>query len=121
MQPHFVNFYEKKGIYANSKLEYSQYDFGLSGYYDFINEAKFRPFVGLGIWGIGTKIHAKSNNGYYSTAAQNSRTQFAVSGALGAAYYFTDAFALEAMGRARYIFDEDIYNLEGLIGTRFSF
>ena len=114
--------YEEKGLYADGKLEYDQYDFGLNGYYDFWAGSKLRPFVGVGIWGSSARVHAKAVNTYRDTYDdRNTEIQFAVSGAVGAAYHFTDTFALEVMGRARYIFDEDIYNLEGLLGTRFSF
>ena len=117
------DLYRGNDIYIEGKGEYSQMDFGLNAYYDFNRGSSFRPFIGIGIWGIQSKIHSNIVITQYGDTRDTSKNEmnFALSGALGAAYHVTDTFALELMGRARYIFDEDIYNLEGLIGTRFSF
>lgn len=117
-----ARLYKGKETYLSGEGKYSQCDFGANIYYDFINQSSWRPFIGLGIWGVSSKVHSKVENQYHDTRdTSNSETNFAVSGTLGLAYKLNSQVSLEAMGRARYIFDADIYNLEALIGSRFSF
>ena len=114
--------YTGKDIYLEGKGRYSQYDFGLNAYYDFNTNSEIRPFIGIGIWGVTSKVTSDIKNTYGDTRdTSRSDTNFAISGALGVAYQVNDLLTLEAMARGRYIFSEKIYNLEGLIGSRFSF
>ena len=116
------DLYKGNDAYLEGKGKYSQYDFGVNLYYDFNTNSEVRPFVGLGIWGISSKVTSDIKNVYGDTRdTSRNKTNFAVSGALGVAYQVNDLLTLEAMARARYIFSEDIYNLEGLLGSRFSF
>lgn len=116
------DLYSGKDVYITGKGEYSQYDFGANLYYDFNTHSDIRPFIGLGVWGISSKISSDIQNTYGDTRdTSRSVTNFAVSGALGISYQVNSTVTLEAMTRARYIFSEDIYNLEGLVSSRFSF
>ncbi|MGN0919148.1 MAG: hypothetical protein ACI4OR_00070, partial [Alphaproteobacteria bacterium] len=68
------------------------------------------------------KVTSSIKNVYSDTRdTSESDTNFAISGALGAAYQMNDLWTLEALMRGRYIFSKDIYNLEGFIGSRFRF
>ncbi|MGN0919801.1 MAG: opacity family porin, partial [Alphaproteobacteria bacterium] len=48
--------YSGKDAYLEGKGRYSQYDFGLNAYYDFETDSKIRPFIGIGVWGISSKV-----------------------------------------------------------------
>ena len=116
------DLYSGKDTYIKGKGEYSQYDFGLNAYYDFNAGSKIRPFIGVGVWGVTSKVTSDIENTYGDTRdTSRSKTNVAVSGALGLAFQLTDLVTLEAMGRGRYIFNEKIYNIEGLVGSRFRF
>jgi len=100
------------------KIEYSQWDLGANIYYDFDLSKSFKPFVGVGIGASNAKLKASAFFG----EVEEDETAFMASGAIGAAYHFNDTFALEMMGRYRYLFrDSGIYNLEALAGFRVSF
>ncbi|MBQ4472333.1 MAG: porin family protein [Alphaproteobacteria bacterium] len=110
----------KLGKEGRKEIKYKQYDLGANLYYDMpTNAYVVKPFLGVGIWGVKGKA-----NGSYKTNDLDliDGKKFAVSLAGGATYDLTPDFSLFGMLRARYIFcDEDVYNLEGLLGIRYYF
>ena len=105
---------------GKKEVKYKQYDLGANVYYDMPTSAyRVKPFMGVGVWGVKGKA-----NGSYKTNDLDllDGKKFAVSLAGGATYDLSTSFSLYGMVRARYIFcDEDVYNLEGLLGIRYYF
>ncbi|MBQ3695480.1 MAG: porin family protein [Alphaproteobacteria bacterium] len=103
------------------KIKYKQYDFGANIYYDFPVNAALRvyPFVGAGIWAVKGKANGKYQG---LKVSSTSDINLGLSVAGGVTYPINEMFSLVAMARARYIHtDDNLYNLEGLIGVRYHF
>ena len=110
----------KLGKEGDKKIKYKQYDLGLNLYYDLpTNAYRLKPFMGVGAWGV----KGKTNGTFKANKLDLTKDKkFAVSLAGGATYDLSPAFSFFGMVRARYIFcDEDVYNLEGLLGIRYYF
>ena len=105
---------------AEAKVEYEQYDYGINAYYDIqLGHSRLKPFLGVGGWIVSSRKVADED---FSVSATEDKTNFAVSGAAGLSYEVSNWFTLEAMGRGRYIFCKcGLYNIEALLGARFSF
>lgn len=108
------------------ELNFSQYNFAINGYYDFMPNSSFRPFVGVGLGVSNVEISEKISTPYGSESLSVSDTKPMFSLMGGATWHMTDHMALEGMARYRYIpIDGDtgrsLSNVEALIGMRFSF
>ena len=115
--------YHSQAKLANSatmKVNYSQYDLGANIYYDFPVATPYRPFIGIGVWGIKGKLSGRYQ--LIKRLSANSSVKFALSVAAGLSYKMSETFSLIAMLRSRYIFTkDDLYNLEGLLGVQYHF
>jgi len=119
------NYHTKADLVDNDtgSIEYQQYDLGANVYYDFPvrSHLPVKPFVGAGVWGVKGKASASSYNGK-KLATADAKVKLGLSAAAGVIYPINDMFSVLAMARARYIVaDENLYNIEGLIGLRYHF
>lgn len=118
-----LTYHTKDTLYKpqmGRSLDYSQYDLSVNGYYDFNMSQNFKPFVGLGLGFTNSKVSGRMHNGVLKVSDDETNLAFSASG--GVNYYLTTNIALEALLRARYIFcDDDLYNIEGLLGVRYDF
>ena len=105
------------------KLNYSQMDFMLNGYYDFHNAGALVPFVGAGIGFFNSELTEDISSAYgFGGEGSASDTVLGVALAGGASYPINDMVSAEGMVRAKYLFDEgSAINLEAIVGARFSF
>lgn len=104
------------------EVTYKQYDLGANVYYDFPVQSHitFKPFVGAGIWATKGKATAKHKEAKIVSTDSDIKLGLSVAG--GVIYPLNELFSLYAMARARYIVtDENLYNLEGLLGIRYHF
>lgn len=115
--------YHTQAKLANSstmKVNYTQYDLGANMYYDFPVATPYRPFIGVGAWGVKAKLSGKYQS--IRKLSASSKVKFALSLAAGLAYRVNESFSLLGLVRARYIFSkDDLYNLEGLVGVQYHF
>lgn len=108
------------------ELNFSQYNFAVNGYYDFMPNSSFRPFIGLGLGVSKVEITEEYSSPYgsYSESVSDTNPMFSAMG--GATWRLSDHLSLEGMARYRYVsVDADagsgISNVEALIGMRFNF
>ena len=112
--------YSDYGVEA--KINYSQMDFMVNGYYDFHNAGTLVPFIGGGLGFFNSEITEEISAGYYGGEISASDTVLGVALAGGASYPVNDMISAEGMVRAKYLFDEgSAINLEAIVGARFSF
>ena len=115
-----IGYHFKREI-DNTKIDFSQWDFMLNGYYDIDIGSPLTPFVGAGL-GLGHMKLTASEDDYDDSSY--TKTSFAASIAGGAMYPITDMIAVEGMGRGRYVFYSErmaLWTLEVMAGVRFSF